>query len=45
MIAADHNNAEFVVRSLLRAELENLIKGEEAVTKWVLADIEKYAEE
>ena len=28
-----------------KSELENLIKGEEAVTKWVLADIEKYAEE
>ena len=26
-------------------ELENLIKGEEAVTKWVLADIEKYKDE
>ncbi len=25
--------------------LENLIHGPEAVTKWVLADIEKYAEE
>jgi len=28
-----------------KSELEDLIKGEEAVTKWVLADIEKYAEE
>ncbi len=28
-----------------KSELEELIKGEEAVTKWVLADIEKYAEE
>jgi len=28
-----------------KGELENLIKGEEAVTQWVLADIEKYAEE
>ena len=28
-----------------KGELENLIKGKEAVTQWVLADIEKYAEE
>jgi len=27
------------------AELQELIQGEEAVKKWVLADIEKYAEE
>ena len=28
-----------------KSELETLIKGPEAVEKWVLADIEKYAEE
>ncbi|MBT3255648.1 MAG: glycine cleavage system protein H, partial [Deltaproteobacteria bacterium] len=28
-----------------KSELENLIKGEEAVTQWVLADIEKYKDE
>ena len=28
-----------------KSELENLIKGEEAITKWVLADIEKYKDE
>ena len=28
-----------------KSELDNLIKGPEAVEKWVLADIEKYAEE
>lgn len=27
------------------SELDNLIKGPEAIEKWVLADIEKYAEE
>jgi glycine cleavage system H protein len=26
-------------------ELENLIKGQEAIEKWLLADIEKYAQE
>jgi glycine cleavage system H protein len=28
-----------------KGELDNLIKGQEAVEKWLLADIEKYAEE
>jgi glycine cleavage system H protein len=28
-----------------KSELDNLIKGPEAVEKWVLADMEKYAEE
>ena len=27
------------------AEVENLIKGEEAVEKWLLADIEKYKQD
>ena len=28
-----------------KGELDNLIKGQEAVEKWLLADIEKYAQE
>jgi glycine cleavage system H protein len=28
-----------------KAELEQLIKGPEAIEKWILADIEKYAQE
>ena len=35
----------YKVRPDDKGELENLIKGPEAVEKWVLADIEKYAQE
>ena len=35
----------FKIEAEDKSELDNLIKGPEAVEKWVLADIEKYAEE
>jgi len=35
----------YKIRTDNKGELDNLIKGQEAVEKWLLADIEKYAEE
>ena len=38
-------SGDVIIRPDDKSELDNLIKGQEAVEKWILADIEKYAEE
>ena len=39
------NGWMYKIRPDDKGELENLIRGKEAVEKWILADIEKYAQE